>query len=82
MIADTAFWKGSTTLETLLELVHELRELKLKHKLTIHIVHVAERLMISQGTDTLFRGYHNTRAMADININKYTPLHLSALEKN
>jgi hypothetical protein len=53
--AESAFWKGTSTSEMLLELVLRLRELELEYNLILHVVQVAGKRMIDQGADSLSR---------------------------
>jgi hypothetical protein len=60
--AENAFWKGTSTLRRLYELVLELRCLEHKLGLLLHVIHVSGKRMIAQGTDGLsFQEYYGSR---------------------
>jgi hypothetical protein len=77
--AEAAFWKGSSKSPTLFELVLRLRTLEIEADLIIHVIHVAGKRMIAQGTDGLSRGDKSTGVMQRISMEAFVPLHLSAL---
>ena len=54
--AESAFFKGTSSSPKLFELVLELRELEMRARCKVHIIHVAGTRMIDQGTDGLSRG--------------------------
>jgi hypothetical protein len=54
--AESAFYKGTSSSRRLFELVLRLRKLQMHSGLTLHIIHVAGKRMIAQGTDALSRG--------------------------
>jgi hypothetical protein len=54
--------------------------LEIEADLLIHVVHVAGKRMIAQGTDGLSRGDKSTGVMQRISMEQFVPLHLSALE--
>jgi hypothetical protein len=80
--AEAAFWKGSSTSPKLFELVLRLKLLEVEADLIIHVVHVAGKRMIDQGTDGLSRGDTSTGVMQRISMQQFVPLHLSALERS
>jgi hypothetical protein len=56
-----------------------LKELEMKHDLNLHMVLIGTR-MIDQGSDGLSRAGHSQGLMAGEEMEKYIPLHLSALQ--
>jgi hypothetical protein len=80
--AEAAFWKGSSKSLKLFELVLRLKILETKADLLIHVVHVAGKRMIAQGTDGLSRGDKSTGVMQRIAMEQFVPLHLSALDRS
>jgi hypothetical protein len=57
------------------ELVLELRTLKHKHGLLLHVVHVSGKRMIAQGTDGLSRADHSQGVMQGLGMIDFMPLH-------
>jgi hypothetical protein len=74
--AETAFWKGTSKLEKLFDLVLELKELELEVGLIIYVVHVSGRHMIEQGTNGLSHADHLWGIMKRRPMTTYMPLHL------
>ena len=79
--AKAAFWKGSFKSRKLFELVLRLKTLEVDADLIIHVVYVAGKRMIAQGTDGLSRGDKSTGLMQRVSMEAFVPLHLSALER-
>jgi hypothetical protein len=80
--AEAAFWKGCSKSPKLFELVLRLKKLEVAADLIIHVVHVAGKRMIAQGTDGLSRGDKSTGVMQRISMEQFVPLHLSALVRS
>ena len=80
MTAERAFWKGTSSSEKLCDIVLALQELEMETGITIHMVHVSEQRMISQGTDRLSRGNYTQGCMLGTKMEKYIPLHLPAFD--
>ena len=80
--AEAAFWKGSSKSQKLFNLVLRLKTLEVEADLIIHVVHVAGKRMIAQGTDGLSRGDKSTGVMQRIAMEQFVPLHLSALDRS
>jgi hypothetical protein len=78
--AKAAFWKGSSKSRKLFELVLRLRTLEIEADLVIHVVHVAGKRLVAQGTDGLSRGDKSTGVMQRISMEQLVPLHQSALQ--
>jgi hypothetical protein len=81
MTIESAFWKGSSSSPLLFDIVLRLRQLEMRHNITLHVVHVSGRWMIAQGTDGLSRADHSTGVMQGRDIRGWIPLHLSALDR-
>jgi len=54
--AESAFYKGTSSSKRLFELTLDLRKLQMNDGLALHLIHVAGKRMIAQGTDGLSRG--------------------------
>ena len=80
--AEAAFWKGSSKSPKLFELVLRLKLLEVEADLIIHVVHVAGKRMIAQGTDGLSRGDKSTGVMQRVSMESFVPLHRSALDRS
>jgi hypothetical protein len=80
--AKAPFWKGSSKSQKLFELVLRLKIFEVKADLIIHVVHVAGKCMIAQGTDGLSRGDKFTGVMQRVSMEEFVPLHLSALDRS
>ena len=79
--AEPAYWKGSSTSESLFDSILELKELEFKTQTIIHLVHVSGRRIIAQGTAGLSRTCHHKGALEGYLFDKYIPLDKSALER-
>ena len=81
--AESAFYnKGTSKSKKLFDLVLRLRSLQMKHDLHLHVIHVAGKRMMAQGTDGLscgdmLTGFFGGRTMLD-----FVPLHLAAFERS
>jgi hypothetical protein len=80
--AEAAYQKGTSSSESLFELVLRLRRLEMNGKCMIHLVHIAGTRMIWQGTDGLSRGDKNAGVMAGDNMLSFVPLHLTAAQRS
>jgi len=74
--AEGAFWKGNSSSRKLFELVLRLKKLEWEFGLTLHVVHVAGKRMIAQGTDGMSRADFTEDVMAGHPMGDYVPLHL------
>ena len=79
--AEGAFYKGTSPSRKLFELVLRLRKLQMTGGLTVHVIHVAGKRMIAQGTDGLSRGITTAGVMAGVPFGQFVPLHLDALQR-
>jgi hypothetical protein len=82
MTAESAFYRGSSKSRKLFDLVLRLRRLQMRHDLHLHVIHVAGKRMIAQGTDGLSRGNMNEGVFGNQGMMEYVPLHLSALDRS
>jgi hypothetical protein len=71
--AEAAFWKGSSSSPRLFNLILRLRKLEMDRNMIIHVVHVAGKRMIDQGTDGLSRADHTTGAITGRDIHHWVP---------
>jgi len=82
LVAEGAFYKGTSTSRKLFELVLRLRLLEMKAGFKIHIIHIAGTRMISQGTDGLSRGDCNEGVMKGMSMLDYVPLDATCLKRS
>ena len=80
-VFESIFYKGSSTLPRLHEVVVELRKLEMSGDFIVHVVWIAGTRMITQGSDGLSRGDNSTGAMAGKDFLDYIPLNLNAFER-
>jgi hypothetical protein len=79
--AESVFYKGTSTSERLFNLILRLRKIQMTGCMILHIIHVAGKRMIAQGTDGLSHGITCAGVMEGQDHQFYVPLHLSALER-
>jgi len=79
--AEAAFFKGTSKSEKLFELVLRLHKIHMHGEIVLHLVHVAGRRRISQGTDGLSRGNPAERLGGSEDLLNHVPLHLNLLER-
>lgn len=79
--AASAYFKGSSTSQTLHNMVTELRELTLSGKFVLQIFHIAGTRMIQIGVDALSRGELHAGALAQAP-ESVAPLHFSPVERS
>jgi len=75
--AEGAFLKGTSSLHRLFDLILRLRSLQMHGGLSLHVIHVAGKRMIAQGTDALSRGITTAGTMAGMEFSSFVPLHQS-----
>jgi len=80
--AEGAFWKGNSSSRKLFELVLRLKKLEWEFGLNLHVVHVAGKRMIAQGTDGMSRADFTEGVMAGHAMGDYVPLHLGVGERS
>jgi len=79
--AEAAFFKGTSSVPGLFELVLRMQRLQMHDKAVLHVTHVAGRRMIAQGTDGLSRGHLSDGVLSGQEFLKFVPLHLTALDR-
>lgn len=79
--AEAAFYRGSSSNKKLYSLVKRLKLLEMVHDTRIHIIHIAGKRMIVQGTDGLSRGCLTDGVMAGEVMTSFVPLHHTAVER-
>jgi hypothetical protein len=80
--AEAAFFRGSSSSVKLFELVKRLKILEMCRNTRLHLIHVAGKRMISQGTDGLSRGVLAEGVMSGDPMAAFIPLHESALDRS
>jgi len=80
--AESTFHRGTSSTQTLFQLVLRVRTLQMHHDLALHVVHVAGKRMQAQGTDSLSRGALDMGVLLGADMLSFVPLHLSALERS
>lgn len=81
-VAERAYFKGTSSSQSLFELVLELRKLTLTGEFKLHVIHVPGTRMIECGVDGASRSDLSTGVMRGTPMLEYVPLHLSALERS
>jgi hypothetical protein len=76
--AESVYWKGNSSSETLFELMHRLRKLEMKGGLILHMIHVAGTRMMAEGADGNSRGDHTAGVMSGKSVLEFVPLQYSA----
>ncbi len=79
--AESAFYKGTSSVPHLFDLVLRLRVLQMSGSLHLHVVHCAGTRMKAEGTDGLSRGNLTEGVMRGGNILTFLPLHHNILER-
>jgi len=79
--AEGAFYKGTSSSRRLFDLILRLRSLEMHGGLSLHVIHVAGKRMIAQGTDALSRGVTTAGVMAGMEFSSFVPLHQSVQDR-
>ena len=79
--AESAFYTGGSSSETLFNLILELRKLEMKEQCKIILCHCSGTRMIEQGSDGLSRGNLSEGVMKGISMGHFVPLHLNPFER-
>ena len=79
--AESAYYRGTSSSQTLFELVLRLKKLELRAGARIHVIHCAGKREIASGADGLSRGDLTEGIMAGARIEDFVPLHLDAVER-
>ena len=82
IVAEGAFYKGTSSSKKLFDLILKLRLLEMDAGMRIHIIHIAGSRMICQGTDGLSRGDVNEGVMQGMSMLNFVPLSQSCLERS
>jgi hypothetical protein len=80
--AEAAFNRGSSSNRKLFDMVKQVKLMEMLFKTRIHIIHVAGKRMIAQGTDGLSRGCLTDGVMIGKEMTSFVPLHLSATDRS
>jgi hypothetical protein len=81
--AEAAHFHGTTKNgKQLFDLVLRLRKIEMDGDCRIHIIHVAGKRMIWQGSDGLSRGDENAGVMSGEEMMSFVPLHLRAVDRS
>ena len=80
--AESAYFKGTSSIKMLFNIILKLRKLEFKHGVKIHFIHVAGTRMIEQGTDGLSRGDLSEGVMRGQRMLGFVPLHLTVIERS
>jgi hypothetical protein len=82
-VTECAFFKGTSSSNSLFELVLRLRLLEMHSGWKLHVIHIAGTRMIRQGSDGLSRGdMMLLGVMGGKSMLCFVPLHLTALERS
>ena len=79
--AEAAFYRGSAKSPEVLHLMFRLHQILMKGNAFIHVVWVAGKRMIAQGSDGLSRSDLTSGVLRGQSMLDYVPLHLSASER-
>jgi hypothetical protein len=80
--AEAAFYKGTSTNPQLFQLILRLRKLQMDHGAFIHVLLVAGKWMIAQGTDGLSRGSLSNGVLTGPSMLTFIPFHLSTSDRS
>ncbi len=80
IVAEGAFYKGTSSNPLLFELIVHLWQLETHYSLTLHVVHVSGQRMQAQGMDGLSRGNLDIGTLRGEQFLDFVPLHLDALQ--
>jgi hypothetical protein len=79
LVAESAFYRGTSSNPLLFNLIIHLKKLELQYSLNLHVVHIAGTWMMEQGTDGLSRG---AVWECDHHPVSVVPLHLSPFDRD
>ena len=80
VVAESAFYKGTSSSPLLFQLILRLIMLEKLNQMRIHLIHVAGTRMVAQGSDGLSRGNMLEGVMSGMSMLSFVPLNKSALE--
>ena len=78
LVAENAFYKDTSSSETLFGLILRLRKLELEGDIILHMIHVSGKRMIASGVDALLRGDTTKGVMKGNCLLSYFSFHLGA----
>jgi hypothetical protein len=79
IVAESAFYRGTSSNPWLFDLIIRLKKLELQYSLHLHVVHIAGTRMMEQGTNVLSRG---AVWECDHHPVSVVPLHLSPFDRD
>ena len=79
IVAERAFFRGTSSSRFLFELVLRLKLLESKGDCILHLIHVAGTRMIESGVDGLSRGDQTSGVMRGVSVRDFVPIHRSAV---
>ena len=79
---ESAFYNGTTKSKTLFELIVRLKQIELHNSVKIHLIHVAGKRMIAQGTDGISRGNIMEGVLAGHSMMSFIPIGKSAIDRS
>ena len=81
-VSESVSYRGNSTSPILFELILRLWSLEMKHKCTLHLIHVAGTRMIAQGTDGISRGDMMEGVLQGDDMLEHIPLALPPCERS
>ena len=82
LVAENAFYKDTSSSETLFGLILRLRKLELKGDIILHMIHVSEKKKIASGVDALSRCDTTKSVMKGNCLLSYFPFHLGTYQRS
>ena len=82
LVAEYAYYKGSSSSRMLFDLVLRMRKLQMGGDLILHVTHISGTRIQACGVDALSRGNTSEGVMSSDKLLSYLPLHLSALDRS
>ena len=82
LVAEYAYYKGSSSSRMLFDLVLRMRKLQMDGDLILHVTHISGTRIQACGVDALSRGNTSEGVMSSDKLLSYLPLHLSALDRS
>ena len=79
--AESAFNNGTSSSQTLFDLVLQVKKLELKHSVRLNIVHVSGKRIIHQGTDGLSRGNYLEGVLRGESMIGFIPISVRATDR-
>jgi hypothetical protein len=80
--AEAAFARGSSSTSSLSDLIKRLKLVEMVFRSRVHVIHVAGKRMVAQGTDGLSRGCLTDGVMRGEEMTAFVPLHQTAIERS